>query len=131
MSRHDPSPGHLIMRGVLAGALALAIACYAVPAPAQRPAMKPNSSATEEAGKLGARSVTGSVKTTTDKGLVVLGHEVGEADREWAFALDGNTRVDAEGQTRAAKDLRAGDRVTVSYTNQDGKIIAKNVKVRR
>jgi hypothetical protein len=93
--------------------------------------MKPNSSATEEAGKLGARSVTGSVKTTTDKGLVVLGHEVGEADREWAFALDGNTRVDAEGQTRAAKDLRAGDRVTVSYTNQDGKIIAQNVKVRR
>ena len=119
------------MRRALAGAFALAIACYAVPALAQKPETKPHSSPSEDASKLGARSVTGSVKTATDKGLVVLGHEEGQADREWAFAFDGNTRVDGGGQTRAAKDLRVGDPVTVSYTNQDGKIIAQNVKVGR
>ena len=111
----------------------MAIACYAVPALAQKPETKPqpHSSPSEDAGKLGARRVTGSVKTATDKGLVVLGHEEGQADREWAFAFDGNTRVDGGGQTRAAKDLRVGDPVTVSYTNQDGKIVAQNVKVGR
>ena len=88
------------MRRAPAGAFALAIACYAVPALAQKPETQPHSSASEDAGKLGARTVTGSVKTATDKGLVVLGHEEGRAAPEWAFAFDCNTRVDAGGQTR-------------------------------
>ena len=111
------------MRRALAGAFALAIACYAVPTLAQKPETKPDFIRERGCRGVGGRSVTGSAKSATDKGLVVLGHEEGQADREWAFALDGNTRVDAGGQTRAAKDLRVGDPVTVSYTNQDGRII--------
>ena len=59
-----------------------------------------------------------------------MGHEPGQKDKEWAFALDGNTRIDADGKTRSASELRAGDIVTVSYATRDGKIIAQNVKVK-
>jgi hypothetical protein len=119
------------MRRAVGGTVALALACYALPAAAQQPAAKPNPGVTrEDASKMGPRSVTGSVKTATDKGLVVMGHEPGQKDKEWAFALDGNTRIDADGKTRSASELRAGDIVTVSYATRDGKIIAQNVKVK-
>ena len=113
------------------GALALALACYAVPAAAQQPAVKaaPGAAAREDASRMGPRSVTGSVRIATDEGLVVMGHEPGQQDKEWAFAFDRSTRIDADGKTRAATDLRAGDAVTVSYTDRDGKIVAQNVKV--
>ena len=110
--------------------LALTLACYAVPAAAQQPAANPTpGQARENASKMGTRSVTGSVKTATDKGLVVVGHEEGQPDKEWAFAFDGSTRIDAGGKSRPATELREGDAVTVSYTNRDGKIIAQNGKV--
>ena len=118
------------MSRMFVGMLALALAWYAVPAVAQQPAAKPTPAAgRENASKMGMRSVTGSVKTATDKGLVVVGHEDGQQDKEWAFAFDGSTRIDAAGKSRPATELRKGDVVTVSYTNRDGKIIAQNVKV--
>lgn len=118
------------MRRALVGMLALTLACYAVPAVAQQPAAKPTpGAARDNAAKMGTRSVMGSVKTATDKGLVVVGHEEGQQDKEWAFAFDGSTRIDADGKPRPATELREGDAVTVSYTNRDGKIIAQNVKV--
>src|SRR6185295_423416 len=93
------------MRRAFVGMLALALACYAVPAVAQQPAAKPNpAGARENASKIGTRSVTGSVKTATDKGLVVVGHEEGQQDKEWAFAFDGSTRID--GKPRPATELR-------------------------
>jgi hypothetical protein len=78
---------------------------------------------------MGMRSVTGSVKTATAKGLVVVGHEEGQKDREWAFVFDGNTRIDSDGKTRPVAELRVGDAVTVSYIDRDGKIVAKDLKV--
>ncbi len=79
---------------------------------------------------MGMRSVTGSVKTATDKGLVVIGHEEGQKDREWTFAFDGSTRIDADGKTRAVTELREGDAVTVNYMARDGKMVAQDVKVK-
>lgn len=118
------------MRRAIVGTLAVTLACYAVPAAAQQPAAKPTpAAAREDASKMSTRSVTGSVKTATDTGLVVIGHEEGQKDKEWAFAFDGSTRIDADGKMRPATELRAGDAVTVSYTNRDGKVIAQNVKV--
>jgi hypothetical protein len=118
------------MRGAIAGALALALACYAMPAAAQQPEAKPSpAAARKDTSKMGLRSVTGSVKTATEKGLVVMGHEQGQKDKEWAFAFDGSTKVDADGMTRPATELREGDAVTVKYTSRDGKMIAQNVKV--
>jgi hypothetical protein len=117
------------MRGAIVGGLTLALACYAAPATGQQPGAKPTPVAREDASKMGMRSVTGSVKTVSDKGFVIVGHEDGQKDREWAFALDGNTRIDADGKTRPVTELRAGDTVTVSYIDRDGKIVAQNLKV--
>lgn len=66
---------------------------------------------------------------TTDKGLVVVGREKGQKDKEWAFALDPATRIEAGGKVQGASELREGEAVTVTYTNRDGKIVAQSVKV--
>ena len=118
------------MHGAIAGAVALTLACYAMPAAAQQPEAKPSpAAARKDTSKMGLRSVTGSVKTATEKGLVIVGHEPGQKEREWAFAFDGGTKVDEDGMTRPATELREGDAVTVSYTSRDGKMVAQNVKV--
>ena len=116
------------MRRVAAVTLALALACSAIPAAAQqKPSPDPARGA--DRSSVGTRSVTGTVKKTTDNGFVVVGREAGQKDKEWAFAFDGSTKVDADGMTRPATELREGDAVTVNYTSRDGKMIAQNVKV--
>jgi hypothetical protein len=116
------------MRRAAAVALALSLTCSAIPAAAQQ---KPGSDTTREADRssLGTRSVTGTLKKTTDTGFVVVGREAGQKDKEWAFALDPGTRIDAGGKMRTANELREGDAVTVTYTNRDPKIVAQSVKV--
>ena len=127
------------MRGVTALTLALTLACSAIPAVAQqKPATDTKKPATDTArdadSKLGARSVTGTVKKTTDNGFVVVGRETGQReagqkDQEWAFVFDEATRINADGKARTAKEIREGEPVTVTYTNRDGKIVAQSVKV--
>ena len=117
------------MRGLVGAALALTVACYALPAAGQQPDAKPRPSAAREETSR-TRSVTGSVKMATDKGLVVVGREAEQKDKEWAFALDSATRIEAGGTMKAAADLREGDAVTVTYTSRDGKIVAQRVTVK-
>ena len=119
------------MRRATAVTLALTLACSAVPAAAQQPEVKPTTDTAREADRssVGTRRVMGTVKQTTDKGIVVVGREKGKKDREWAFVLDAGTRIDAGGQVRGVSDLRQGDPVTVIYTNRDGKIVAQSVTV--
>lgn len=117
------------MRAFVAAALALTMAGYALPAAGQQPDTKPRPAAVSQ-GTSKMRSVTGSVKTATDKGLVVVGREAGQKDKEWAFALDSATRIDAGGTMKAAADLREGDAVTVTYTTRDGKVVAQHVTVK-
>jgi hypothetical protein len=118
------------MRGAVAVTLALTLGCSAVAAVAQQRDVKPSTDTAREPDRsVGTRSVTGTVTRTMDKGIVVVGRETGEKDREWAFALDTGTRIQAGGQVRAANDLRQGDPVTVTYTNRDGKIVAQSVTV--
>jgi hypothetical protein len=124
----------MAMRGITAAALAVMLMGSVVPAVAQQGAAKPATESVKTGSgkaeaKIGPRTVTGTVKATTDKGFVVVGRETGQKDKEWAFALDGATRVDAVGKARTAKDLREGDPVTVTYTNRDGKIVAQSVTV--
>jgi hypothetical protein len=89
----------------------------AIPAVAQQRDVKPGTDPAREADRssLGTRSVRGTVKKTTDKGLVVVGRETGQKDKEWAFALDPATLIEAGGKPRAVGDLREGDAVTVTY----------------
>ena len=114
------------MRRVAAVTLALALACSALPTAAQQKP-GPDPARGTDRSSVGTRSVTGTVKKTTDNGFVVVGREAGQKDKEWAFALDAGTRVDAGG--RSATELREGDAVTVTYTNRDGKIVAQSIKV--
>ena len=116
------------MRRVAAVTLALVFACWAAPTAAQqKPSPDPARGA--DRSSVGMRSVTGTVKKTTDKGLVVLGRETGQKDKEWAFVLDAGTRIDAGG--KSAAELREGDAVTVTYTNRDGKIVAQSITVKK
>jgi len=120
------------MRGAAAVTFVLALTCAAAPAAAQpREDVKPIADTARETEKssLGIRSVTGTVKKTTENGLVVAGRETGSKDRDWAFVLEGGTRIDSGGQVRGVSDLRQGDPVTVTYTNRDGKIVAQSVTV--
>ncbi len=117
------------MRGVAAVILALAL-CSAIPVAAQQPNVKPGADPPRETeSRLGPRTVTGTVKKTTENGLVVVGREKGQKDKEWAFAVDPATRVEAGGKVKATSELREGDPVTVTYTNRDGKIVAQSVTV--
>ena len=74
-------------------------------------------------------SVTGTVKTATDAGLVVVGREPGKTQREWVFAVDDHTRIEAGGNTRPVTALKAGDPVTVTYEDRGGKVVAERVTV--
>lgn len=96
--------------------LALTLACSAVPPAAQQRDVKPprETAREDDRSSVGTRSVTGTVKKTTDKGIVVVGRETGKKDREWAFVVDAGTRINAGGQVRGASDLRQGDPVTVT-----------------
>ena len=74
-------------------------------------------------------SVTGTVKTATDAGIVVVGLEPGNTQREWVFAVDDRTQIELGGQTRAVTAIKAGDSVTVTYDDRGGKVMAERVTV--
>jgi hypothetical protein len=74
-------------------------------------------------------SVTGTVKSATDDGIVVVGLEPGNTHREWAFAVNDRTRIEAGGKTQPITALKAGDPVTVTYEDQGGKVTAERVTV--
>ena len=112
---------------VAAVTLAFTLACSAIPATAQQKP-GPDPARGGDRSSVGMRSVTGTVKKATEKGLVVFGRETGQKDKEWAFVLDAGTRIEAGG--KSATELRAGDAVTVTYTNRDGKIVAQSVTVK-
>ncbi len=114
------------MRTVAVLTLALTLACSAFPAVAQQKP-GPDTARGGDRSNVGTRSVTGTVKKSTDNGLVVIGREAGQKDKEWAFALESGTRIEAG--EKSAPGIREGDAVTVTYTNRDGKIVARSVKV--
>lgn len=90
LKRPRPAEASKAMRGAAVVTLALALVCSAISAPAQQQRdVKPGTDMArkQDLSKLGTRSVTGTVKKTTDNGLVVVGRETGQADKEWRFPL--------------------------------------------
>jgi hypothetical protein len=78
--------------------------------------------------KLEMRTVNGTVQSTTGTAIVVRGMEK-DKERDWAFSVDDKTTVRKGGQGASAATLKEGDRVTVNYTERDGKIVAQSVTV--
>lgn len=78
------------------------------------------------AKKMTTKTATGTVKSASADSIVVAGKDKGK-DAEWTFAVDDKTKVKKGGKDSMAKDLAAGDRVTVRYMEHDGKPTATNV----
>src|SRR5437762_3941545 len=68
-------------------------------------------------------TAVGTVKTAGPDNLVVAGKSKGK-DTEWTFALNDKTKVKKAGKEVMAKDLAAGDKVTVRYMDEGGKMTA-------
>lgn len=83
----------------------------------------------DASAKKGAtKTATGTVKSASPDNIVVAGKDKGK-DAEWTFAVDDKTKVKKAGKDAMAKDLAAGDKVTVRYMDHDGKATAMNVNV--
>ena len=74
------------------------------------------------------KTATGTVKSASPDSIVVAGKDKGK-DAEWTFGVDDKTKVKKAGKDTMAKDLAAGDKVTVRYMDHDGKATAMNVNV--
>src|SRR5258706_6029224 len=89
---------------------------------------------TEAAGaaatkKLTTRSVSGTVKSSSLETVVIAGNTKGR-DAEWTFAVEPTTHIRRGGKSIVAGDLKPGDVVQVSFTEQDGKATARSILVK-
>lgn len=111
----------------LMGSVSLAVAQQATQ-PAQKPAdtgaSKPAATATKAPAAKTLKGAT--VKSATDDSLVVV---AGKDKKEMTFALSATTKIKKGGKAVTAKDLKEGDSVSVSYTEADGKMVAKSLTV--
>ena len=73
-------------------------------------------------------TAVGTVKTVGPDSVVVAGKAKGK-DTEWTFALNDKTKIKKAGKDVTAKDLAAGDKVTVRYMDEGGKMTAMAVNV--
>jgi ribosomal protein S1 len=87
---------------------------------------KPAAETKAPAKKPATKTANGTVKSVSPDSIVVAGKEKGK-DTEWTFAVDDKTKVKKAGKDTTAKDLAAGDKVSVRYMDHDGKPTAMNV----
>lgn len=92
-----------------------------------KPATKDTKAAEKTATK--SKSATGTVKSAAADSVVVAGKDKGK-DAEWTFAVDSSTKIKKAGKDLPAADLKAGDGVTVKYTEKEGKMLARDVMVK-
>jgi hypothetical protein len=71
-------------------------------------------------------TAVGTVKTAGPDSIVVAGKSKGK-DTEWTFALNDKTKIKKAGKDVTAKDLATGDKVTVRYMDEAGKMTAMTV----
>jgi hypothetical protein len=75
------------------------------------------------------RSVNGSVRTSSNEAIVVVGRDKGR-DVEWTFALEPTTSIRKGNKSIVGGDLKTGDTVHVRFAERDGKAVAESVLVR-
>ena len=79
--------------------------------------------------KPAAKTANGTVKSASADSLVVGGKSKGK-DEEWTFGVDAKTAIKKGGKSITAADVKAGDGVTVKYTEDAGKMTAQSVNVK-
>jgi hypothetical protein len=114
----------------VAGTIGVAAAQTAATTTDKKPAADTKMSDKKDtsAKKAPTKTATGTVKSASPDSIVVAGKDKGK-DAEWTFAVDDKTKVKKAGKDTMAKDLAAGDKVTVRYMDHDGKPTAMNVNV--
>lgn len=108
------------------GVAAAALAQYSQPGPRPEATKPPAPAQTGEAKKPAEKpkTVAGKVKSVDAANLVV---EVsGKTAKEYSFALAGVT-IRVDGKEATSTDLKGGDAVQVTYTESEGKLVAKTV----
>jgi hypothetical protein len=74
-----------------------------------------------------AKPATGTVKTAAPDSLVLV---VGKDKKEMTFAVNKDTKVTKAGKAAKVADIAPEDSATVTYTEADGKMVAKTVAVK-
>jgi hypothetical protein len=97
-------------------------------ATAQEKKTTPEKTGTSEKIKMTTKTAVGTVKSASTDSVVVAGKSKGK-DTEWTFALDPKTKVRKGGKDATAADLKAGDPVSVRYTEHDGRATAQAITV--
>jgi len=91
------------------------------------PAMKPEEKKMEKMEKKAPHhTAMGTVKTAGADGIVVAGNAKGK-ETEWTFAVSDKTKIRKAGKDVTAKDLAPGDKVSVRYMDEGGKMTAMTV----
>ena len=91
------------------------------------PAMKPEEKKMEKMEKKAPHhTAMGTVKTAGADGIVVAGKAKGK-ETEWTFAVSDKTKIRKAGKDVTAKDLAPGDKVSVRYMDEGGKMTAMTV----
>jgi len=96
---------------------------------AQTPAPKSDDGKMQSETKVESKkhhTAVGTVKSASTDSLVVAGKVKGK-DTEWTFAVDDKTKIKKTGKDVTIKDVAAGDKVTVRYMDQGGKMVAMNI----
>ena len=84
---------------------------------------------TKGASKSATRTVSGTVKSSSQDMVVVVGRHQGK-DAEWTFAVEPTTNIRKGGKSIVASDLKSGDVVQVRFSEQAGKPLATSIRVK-
>ena len=90
--------------------------------------MKSDAKMEKKEKKPAAKTAKGTVKSATSDSLVVGGKMKGK-DEEWTFGVDSKTSIKKGAKAITPADVKAGDSVTVRYTEDAGKMMAQSVAV--
>ena len=85
-------------------------------------------SAQAQTPKAAARSVTGTVRSSSADTVVVTGREKGK-DNEWTFAVEPTTNIRKGTKAIIASDLKPGDGVDVRFVERNGKPHVEMIRV--
>src|SRR3989304_1167906 len=75
------------------------------------------------------KRLTGSVKSASEENLVLEVTQKDKSTKEYTFALDPKAKLSRAGKAIVVKDVHSGDSATVSFTESEGKLVAKAVTV--
>ncbi|HEV8674401.1 MAG TPA: hypothetical protein VGX21_10175 [Methylomirabilota bacterium] len=116
-----------IVMVALAVALAAPVLAQQAPASSAPAKTEPAKPAPAKATEAKAKAAIGTVKNASADTLVLV---AGKDKKEMTFTVNKDTKVTKAGKAAKVADIAADDAATVTYTEADGKMVAKTVAVK-